>query len=151
MFNFLKKHVNFVMVIVTVVFIFGVVGISSKVYAAPSSNIGVVDFQFLMHQQLNMASVQKSMKTDADLAQKAFNDKNATITKDEDKQAYLNQLQQQLDERKEALLASIQDQVIAAVKNVAEVKGLVIVVDKNNTIYGGQDITVDVGKIMGSK
>jgi len=91
------------------------------------------------------------MKTDADLAQKAFNDKNATITKDEDKQAYLNQLQQQLDERKEALLASIQDQVIAAVKNVAEVKGLVIVVDKNNTIYGGQDITVDVGKIMGSK
>lgn len=151
MFNFAKKHMNFVPVIVAVFFLLGVVGISSKVYATPSSNVGMVDFELLMSQQPDMASAQETIKTDAEQAQKDFNDKTATMTSDQEKQAYFNQLQQQLDQKKQVLLTNIQDKVIAAVKKVADSKGLGIVVDKSAAIYGAEDITVEVGKKITSK
>lgn len=151
MFNFGKKYVNFVPVIVAVFILLGAVGISSKVYASPSTNIGVVDFQFLVSQHPDVVLAQQTMKTEGEQAQKAYNDKTATMTNEQEKQAYFSQLQQQLDEKDQALVAKIQDKVMAVVKKVADAKGLTIVVDKGTAIYGGQDITDEVGKKINGK
>ena len=151
MINFDNKYVNFASVIIAVIIILGAVGISSKVYAAPSSNIGTVDFQLLISQHPDMVLAQETMKMDAEQALKTFNNKIVTMKNDQDKQAYFNKLQQLVDERKKALLVNIQDKVIAVVKVVADSKGLAIVVDNGIAIYGGQDITAEVGKKMNSK
>jgi outer membrane protein len=151
MFEIKKKQVKFIPVIIAVFFLLGVTGISSKTYAAPSSNIGVVDFQLLMSQHPDMAAAQETMKTETEQDQKDFNDKTATMTSDQEKQAYYNQLQQKINEKQQALFASIQNKVIAVVKEVADSKGLTIVVDKSTAIYGGQDITVEVGKKITGK
>ena len=48
--------------------------------------------------------------------------------------------------KKASLLGSVNDKVTAAVKAVADAKGLAIVIDKGNVVYGGQDITDEVIK-----
>lgn len=146
MFKIKKIQVKFVSVIIAVVFLLGLAGISNKMYAASSANIGIVDFQLLMSQHPDMAAAQEIIKTETEQTQKDFNDKTATMTSDQEKQAYFNQLQEQLDEKKQMLLGNIRDKVIAAIKEVADAKGLNLVMDKGAAIYGGQDITVEVGK-----
>ena len=148
MLNFRKKYVNFVSVLFTICF---VVGICSTVYASPPSNIGIVDFEFLMLQHPDMASAQETIKNEAEQSQKDFDNKVASMTNDQDKKIYFSQLQQQLDEKKRTLITKIQDKVIAVVKNVADTKGLAVVVDKSNAVYGGQDITTEVGNKIFSK
>jgi outer membrane protein len=150
MFNIEKKQVKSISIIIAVFFLLGVGGIS-RTYAAASSNIGVVDFQLLMSQHPDMAAAQETMKTEAEQDQKDFNDKTATMTSDQEKQAYYNQLQQKFNEKQRTLFASIQSKVIAVVKAVADSKGLTLVIDKNTAIYGGQDITVEVGKKLTGK
>lgn len=48
-------------------------------------------------------------------------------------------------------MGAINDKVMAAVKSVAEAKGLTIIVDKGSVVYGGQDITDDVMKVITGK
>ena len=51
-----------------------------------------------------------------------------------------------LQQKEQDLLAAIQKKLDDAVKQVAEAKGLSVVLDKNAVVYGGQDITDDVMK-----
>jgi outer membrane protein len=99
-----------------------------------------------------MAVGEQTLKAETEQAQKDFDEKSATMTTDQEKKDYYTQLQQGLDEKKKSLFESIQNKVIAAIKEVADAQGLAVVVDKSTTIYGGKDITNDVGKkIAGSK
>ena len=52
----------------------------------------------------------------------------------------------ELQQKEQDLLAAIQKKLDDAVKQVAEAKGLSVVLDKNAVVYGGQDITDDVMK-----
>ena len=127
-------------------------GTASAKSSTSTNAVGVVDFQFLMEHHPDMAVAEQTLKAETDQAQKDFDEKSATMTADQEKKDYYTQLQQGLDEKKKSLFESIQNKVIAAVKEVADAKGLAVVVDKSTTIYGGQDITNDVGKkFVGSK
>ncbi|MBP2630679.1 MAG: outer rane chaperone Skp (OmpH) [Firmicutes bacterium] len=147
------KH--FRVVILAFVLVMGLASFSGTASAksVTSTNaVGVVDFQFLMAQHPDTAVAEQTLKTEAEKAQKEFDEKSATMTTDQEKKDYYTQLQQGLNEKKNSFVESIQNKVIAAVKEVADAKGLAVVVDKSTTIYGGQDITNDVGKkIIGSK
>lgn len=83
-------------------------------------------------------------------AQDDFNAKSASMNDDE-KEAYSEQLEQGLQQKKIELLNAVRDKVNGAVKEVADAKGLTIVIDKSVTIYGGQDITDDVLKKITGK
>ena len=76
------------------------------------------------------------MRFEADTANKS----------DEEKAKAMQQAQMELQQKEQDLLAGIQKKVDAAVKQVAEAKGLSVVLDKNAVVYGGQDITDDVVK-----
>jgi outer membrane protein len=151
MFKLGERQVHLQIIFALMLFM-GIVGFSSNTFAASAANaVGVVDFQLLMSQHPDMAAARQTLKADMEQAQKDYDEKTQTMTTDEEKKAYQNQLQQRLNEKQDVLFGSVQAQVIAAVKEIAEAKGMSIVVDKSAAIYGGQDITAEVGKIILAK
>jgi outer membrane protein len=70
---------------------------------------------------------------------------------DQDKQALFQQMRQQLEQKRIDLVKPIADKINAAIKHVADQKSLSIVIGKNIVVYGGEDITADVLKIITGK
>jgi len=118
-------------------------------YAA-TSPVGVVNYQQLVNQHPDMAGANETYKAALKQAQDNFNAKSATMS-DDDKKALSQQLDQGLQQKKQELLGAIRDKINIAIKEVADSKGLTIVVDKSVTVYGGQDITDDVMKKITGK
>jgi outer membrane protein len=152
-----KKQVKIVSLTIAVMFMLGIVGLAvsqtSKSYAAgasSSSNIGVVNYQMLISQSPDAAKAQEAMQAEVDLAKKDFDEKSATMN-DKEKQDYYAQVQQRLSLKNQELVAPVYSKVDAAIKAVADAKGLTVIMDKGNVVYGGQDITDEVGKKLNGK
>jgi len=123
----------------------------NQVYAATgTSTVGVVNFQLLLSQHPDTAAAQTTMQAAIATAKTDFETKSATMN-DQDKKAYYQQLQQNLQNQEQELLKAISDKIIAVVKEVADAKGLTIVVDKGVAVYGGFDITDEVLKKITGK
>lgn len=142
--------------LVAVLFLLGLFGAAMfhthTTYASngSSSAVGAVNYQLLISQHPDTAKAQETMNAAIEQAQSDFNAKSATMN-DQEKQGYYQQLQQGLQQKNQELLGPINDKVMAAVKSVAESKGLTVVIDKGNVVYGGQDITDDVMKVITGK
>jgi outer membrane protein len=150
-----KKHVKIVSLAVALFFVLGIVGIalsqSGKSYAAGnSSNVGVVNYQMVVSQSPEMAKAQQAMQAEVDQAKKDFDAKTASMG-DKEKQDYYTQVQQRLSLKQQELMAPVLQKLEATIKEVADAKGLVVVLDKSNVVYGGQDITDDVVKKVTGK
>ena len=65
---------------------------------------------------------------------------------DQEKAAYYQQTQQRLQNKEKELIEPIRTKIEEAIKSIADAKGLSVVLDKSNVVYGGQDITADVVK-----
>jgi len=63
---------------------------------------------------------------------------------DADRQAVLGDYRKSLDAKSDQLIKPVVDQTRGVISDVAKKKGLTLVIDRNNIIYGGQDITADV-------
>ncbi|VBB08132.1 chaperone protein skp [Lucifera butyrica] len=149
----LKININQVRnIFVTLFFLFSIVIIAqpSTTYAAAMTPIGVVNYQLLVQQHPDMAQAQEKYKAAAKQAQDDFNAKSAKMN-DQEKQSYYQQLQQGLQQKQEEIFGAIHDKINAAVKEVADAKGLTIVLDKSQVVYGGEDITDDVLKKIKGK
>lgn len=152
MIKFEKKQVKMISVAIALVFVFSVVALavsqsgSSIASAAGSpSSIGTINQQLIVSQHPDMAVAKEAMQKEIEAAKADFDAKSASMN-DQEKQAYYQQLQQRLANKEKELIQPIFDKVDAAIKSVAEAKGLSVVLDKNNVVYGGQDITGDVVK-----
>ena len=154
MFKNNKKNVKIVALAIAAAFLFGVAGIAVTqtthvASAAPASNVGVVNYQMLVQQHPGLAAVQATMTTESENAKKEFDAKAASLG-DKEKQEYYMQLQQRLQLKNQELMVPLFSKVDAVIKEVADAKGLSVVVDKGAVIYGGQDITDDcVKKVTG--
>lgn len=152
-----KKVAKTVAVAVVAVFLLGVFGIaisqSTTGHAAAtgtSSNIGKVNRALLLQQIPDMAKADEALNAELEQAKKDFDAKTANMS-DKEKQAYYNQTMQRLELKRQELLAPIYDKVDAAIKSVADSKGVAVVFDVNNVVYGGQDLTDDVLKKLTGK
>ena len=152
-----KKQVKIVSLAVAMFFVLGIVGLalsqSGTGYAAAAgsnSSVGVVNYQMLVQQHPEMAKADEAMKVEVEQAKKDFEAKSASMS-DKEKQDYYQQLQQRLQAKHQSLVAPIYDKIDGAIKGVSEAKGLTVVVDKSNVIYGGQDITEEVLKKISGK
>ena len=152
MLNLKKKQVKIISLSIAVFFLLSVVGIalsqsgkSTASAASSSSNMGVVNQQMLVSQHPEMAKAQATMQAEVEKAKKEFETKSATMN-DKEKQDYYAQVQQGLSLKQQELINPVLDKVEAAIKAVAESKGLTVVMDKSNVVYGGIDITDEVGK-----
>ena len=149
-----KKNVKTVALAIAAAFLFGVAGLAVTqttrvVSAAPSSNVGVVNYQMVVQQHPDLAKVQTTMQAESEDAKKEFDAKAASLG-DKEKQEYYMQLQQRLQLKNQELMVPLFSKVDAVIKEVADAKGLSVVVDKGAVIYGGQDITDEcVKKVTG--
>ena len=114
-------------------------GIASA--ASSESAIGVVNYQML--------GVEEAMKQEIATQQKNFDEKSQNMN-DTEKQRYYQQLQEVIANREKELMEPVFQKIEAAIKKVADKKGLAVVVEKNTVIYGGLDITDEVAKTLQS-
>jgi len=119
--------------------------------AAPAaSTVGFVDYGYLIDQHPDTPAANQQLKATQDQAKQDFAEKSAGMS-DQDKQSLQQQLVQQLKQKRDDLLKPISDKINAAIKVVADAKGLTIVIGKSVVAYGGVDITADVLKIITGK
>lgn len=152
-----KKNAKIVAVAIAAVFLLGVFGLaisqSSTGYAASagtSSNIGKVNRGLLIQQHPDLAAAEATMNAEVEKAKTEFETKSAKMA-DQEKQEYYNQTMQRLELKRQELFAPIQDKVDAAIKSVADTKGIAVVFDINNVVYGAQDLTDEVMKKLTGK
>lgn len=151
-----KKMAKVVALAVVAFFVLGIVGLAlsqtGKGYAAgaSNSNIGVVNYQQVLQQHPDVAKVEDTMNKEIAEAQKDFEAKTANMN-DKEKQDYYMQVQQRLQLKQQELVGPVHDSINAAIKAVADAKGLSVVLGKDTVIYGGQDITDDVLKKVTGK
>lgn len=154
MFKNNKKNVKIVALAIAAAFLFGIAGLAVSqtthvASAAPASNVGKVNYQMLVQQHPDLSKVQSTMQTESEAAKKDFDAKAASLGEKE-KQEYFMQLQQRLQLKNQELMVPIFNKVDAVIKEVADAKGLAVVVDAAAVIYGGADITDEcVKKITG--
>ena len=76
--------------------------------------------------------------------EKAAQAKLKTAKTDADRQAIFADYKKTLDAKSDQLIKPVVDQTRGVIGDVAKKKGLTLVIDRGNIIYGGQDITSDV-------
>lgn len=151
MIKFEKKQIKLISVGIALVFVLSIVGLAVSqssvgfASAANSSSIGVVNFQQLVMQHPDMEAAQKSFQNEREQTKKDFDEKSANMN-DQEKAAYYQQLNQRLANRQRELMEPVLAKINDAIKAVADAKGIAVVLDKNEVVYGGQDITADVAK-----
>ena len=150
-----KKQVKIVSILIAVIFIGSVVAIAltqtgNIASAASSSSVGVVEYEQIIVQHPNMKTLDDQLKVTIEEIKKEFDEKSAGMN-DQEKADYYRQCQERIFQRREELLAPVMQSVDAAIKSVADKKGLSVVISKAAVVYGGQDITQDVIKELGKK
>ncbi|HAT56029.1 MAG TPA: DNA-binding protein [Veillonellaceae bacterium] len=148
-----KKNVKIISLAVAGVFVVSIAGyalmsMGDVANAAPASNIGVVDQQQVVSSNTALSSqYQQKMMETADAMQKDFDEQSKNMS-EADKEKLFSTMQEQFNQKRQAIEKDIQNKVDGAVKDVASKKGLSLVVDKNAVIYGGTDITKDVSTTL---
>ena len=150
-----KKQVRIVSILIAEIFIGSVVAIAltqtgNIASAASSSSVGTIDYQQVMAAHPDVQNLQGQMETAIADVKKEFDEKSAGMNENE-KADYYRQCQERLAQKQQELLDPIRNAVDAAIKKVADKKGLAVVIDKMAVIYGGQDITADVITELGKK
>lgn len=151
------KNVKLVSLFVAAIFVLGCFALSvtqsgfGKVASAASSEsaIGVVNYQMLVSQSPDLASVNEAMNKEIKAAQDEFNEKSKTMNEAE-KRRYYTQTQERLANKQKELMDPVLKKIEAAIKKVADKKGLAVVVEKSTVVFGGVDITDEVAKSMQS-
>lgn len=151
------KNVKLVSLFIAAIFVLGCFALSvtqsgfGKVASAATSEsaVGVVNYQMLVTQSPDLAKVRSAMEAEVESAKKDFDEKSASMN-DQEKQRYYQQLQERIANKEKELMDPLLKNIEAAIKKVADKKGLTVVVEKNNVVYGGVDITDEVSKSMQS-
>lgn len=147
MFNNKRNRIFLVML---VMFLF--LGTMGTAYASPAapSTVGVIDYLYLINQHPDTVKANEALRAEREQASKEFAEKSVTMS-EQDKQSLDWQLGLRLEQRRQELLKPITEKINAAIKEVADDKGLAVVVGKNIVIYGGMDITEAVLKKINGK
>ena len=150
-----KKQVKIVSILIAVLFIGSVVALAltqtgNIASAASSSSVGVVEYERILMQHPDMQSIDDQLKVTVDETKKEFDEKSAGMN-DQEKADYYRQCQERIFQKREELLDPIVKSIEAAIKSVADKKGLSVVLAKAAVVYGGQDITNDVIAQLGKK
>ena len=115
------------------------------------SEVAVVNYQLLFNNHPDRAKALASINAATQQMQNDFNQQAPNLT-EQGRQAYWQQANQLLEQRKAQIIAAINNNILAAIKDVANDKGITTVIDSKNVLYGGYDITSDVWqKITGKK
>ncbi len=114
----------------------------------PPSTIGYVD-QAAIDNVAKIKNAQDAFGKFQQDQQKAAQDKYRAAKTDADRQQVLKDLQKTISDEQDKDIKPLVDQTRSVIADVAKKKGLMLVIDRSNTIYGGTDITPDVVSALG--
>ncbi|WP_301859287.1 OmpH family outer membrane protein [uncultured Megasphaera sp.] len=146
-----KRNIKIFSGVIALIFVLSIAGLAvmqmgNPVNAAPSSNIGVVDMsKVITPDNQDAVDMQKQLQQAGEDMQKQFEEQSANMT-DEQKQELFQKMQGDMAKKRDEIFKGLQDKINTAVGNVANTKGLSLVVDKRAVLYGGTDITDQVTK-----
>lgn len=109
----------------------------------PPSKVGYVDQQAVDQTPKVKAATDDFLKFKSD-QDKIAGDKLKSAKTDADRDAILKDYRKALDDKQNASLKPMIDMTRSAIAEVAKTKGLILVVDRGNVVFGGTDITNDV-------
>jgi len=109
----------------------------------PPSKVGYVDQSAIDQLPKVKAATADFLKFKAD-EDKAAGDKLKTAKTEADRDAVLKDYRKALDDKQNQTLKPVVDSTRGAIGDVAKAKGLILVIDKGNIVFGGTDITKDV-------
>jgi outer membrane protein len=109
----------------------------------PPSKVGYVD-QAAVDQTPKVKSATDEFVKFKQEQDKAAGDKLKGAKTDAERDAILKDYRKTLDDRQTKTLKPVVDSTRGAISDVARTKGLILVVDKGNIVFGGTDITKDV-------
>jgi outer membrane protein len=109
----------------------------------PPSKVGYVDQAAIDQLPKVKSATTDFLKFKAD-QDKLAGDKLKTAKTDADRDAILKDYRKALDDKQNQTLKPMVEATRGAIGDVAKSKGLVLVVDKGNIVFGGTDITKDV-------
>lgn len=149
------KNVKLVSLFVAAIFVLGCFALTltqsgfggTASAAAKESAIGVVNYQMLVSQSPELASVRSAMQNEIATAQKDFDEKSKTMS-DAEKQRYYKQLQERIGNKERELMDPVLKNIELQIQKIADKKGLSVVVHKDTVVFGGVDITDDVVRAM---
>ena len=113
------------------------------VASPPPSKVGYVDQSAVDAVPRIKSATDAFGKFKAD-QDRAAGDKLKAAKNDADREAVLKDYRKTLDDEQNKDLKPLVDQTRGAIADVAKAKGLMLVVDRGNVIFGGTDITSDV-------
>ena len=145
-----KQPRKYVAAILMAVFITLAAGASPSQAAPAVSPVGYVDFIYLVEHHPDTVKANAALQAEQETAKQEFADKSAGLGEQE-KQQLDRELSQRVEQKRLALLKPISDKVVAAANEVAQEKGLSIVIGKREVVCGGVDITGDVLQKLGGK
>ena len=114
----------------------------------PPSTIGFVDQSAID----NVSKIKTAQETFAKFQQDqqaAAQAKYRAAKTDADRQQVLKDLQTTISTEQDKDIKPLVDQTRSTIADIAKKKGLTLVIDRSNTIYGGTDITPDVVSALG--
>lgn len=113
----------------------------------PPSTVGWVD-QAQIDQLDQFKKAQDDFNKFAADQRKAAQDKLKGAKTDADRTKIYQDYQKSIDDKRDQVVKPLVDQTRAAIESVAKKKGLVLVIDRGNLIFGGTDVTSDVVAIL---
>ena len=119
--------------------------------AAPGvPQLGVGDYLYLIESHPDTPKANEALRAEQEQAKKEYEAKAPSLG-DKEKQDLDRQLGMRVEQKRQALLKPIADSVNAAMKAVADAKGMIAVLHKNTVALGGTDITEEVLKKLNGK
>jgi outer membrane protein len=109
----------------------------------PPSKVGYVDQQAI-DQTPKVKAASDDFLTFKAAQDKLYGQKFKDAKTDADRDTVLKDYHKTLDDRQTSTLKPVVDATRAAIADVARAKGLILVIDRGNIVFGGTDITSDV-------
>jgi outer membrane protein len=141
----MKKIAGIISLLAAALFAFGLLtpapALAAK--ARPEQTVGMVNRQQVFDGYPGIRDLMQQIQSLREEAQKDYDARSKDLPEAERK-ALNDTIARAEAQKEDALMKPVGDKIGAAIKAVAEEKGLTAVIDATAVIYGGSDITADV-------
>lgn len=114
-------------------------------FSASAAGIGYVNSNALLQAHPKMQKAQLDMRTAVQKAEESFKSRSAGKT-DQEKQQIATELQKEMDQKERAAMQPILSDIMKAIQQVRQEKGLDIILEQGAVVDGGVDVTSAVAQ-----
>ena len=114
-------------------------------FSASAAGIGYVNSNALLQAHPKMQKAQLDMRNAAQKAEASFKSRSAGKT-DQEKQQIATELQKEMDQKERAAMQPILSDIMKAIQQVRQEKGLDVILEQGAVVDGGVDVTSAVAQ-----